>query len=85
MIAILYVGVLMVQVALPAGHPLRESTGGSAGEWLALGGLAAAVWLYTRGLRSVKSRIRPENQPKETPNTSSTELERNARHNPVDR
>ena len=31
MIALLYVGVLIVHVALPDGHPLREQTGGSAG------------------------------------------------------
>lgn len=80
MIGILYVSVLMLQVALPAGHPLREATGGSAGEWLVLGGLAALVWLYARGLKTLKSRVRPENRPKDSPVSTSTELERNARH-----
>ncbi len=80
MIALLYVGVLMVQVAFPAGHPLREATGGSAGEWLVLGGLAAIVWLYARGLKSLKTRVRPENRPSEVTRDPSAELERNARH-----
>lgn len=80
MIALLYVAVLMVQVAFPAGHPLREATGGSAGEWLVLGGLGALVWLYSRGLRSLKSRVRPENRADQTPSDPTTELERNARH-----
>lgn len=80
MIALLYVAVLMVQVAFPAGHPLREATGGSAGEWLVLGGLGALVWLYSRGLRSLKSRVRPENRADRTPSDPTTELERNARH-----
>lgn len=80
MVALLYVGVLMVQVAFPVAHPLRQATGGSAGEWLVLGGLAAIVWLYTRGLKSLKSRVRTENRPERKIRESSAELERNARH-----
>ena len=80
MIGILFVAVLMIQITLPDGHALREATGGSAGEWLVLGGLAAGVWLYARGLKSLKSRIRPENRPKDTPADPAIELERNARH-----
>ena len=80
MIALLYVGVLAIQVAMPAGHPLREATGGSAGEWLVLGGLAALVWFYAKGLKSLKNHVRPENRPQEAKRDSSVELERNARH-----
>lgn len=80
MIALLYVAVLMVHVALPAGHPLRETTGGSAGEWLVLGGLGALIWLYSRGLKSLKARVRPENKPQEGQKSSAIELERNSRH-----
>lgn len=80
MIGLLYVAVLMVQVALPGGHPLREATGGSAGEWLVLGGLGALVWAYARGLKTLRTRVRPENKPKNRPVDSATELERNARH-----
>ncbi len=79
MIALLYVGVLILQIALPDGHALRQATGGSAGEWVAIGVLAGAVWAYSRGLRHLKSRVRPENKPSDQRN-SSAELERNARH-----
>jgi molybdopterin/thiamine biosynthesis adenylyltransferase len=80
LVGLLYVAVLMLQVAFPAGHPLREATGGSAGEWLVLGGLAAIVWAYSKGLKSLKARVRPENLPREAPASGATELERNARH-----
>ncbi len=81
MIGLLYVAVVALHVALPDGHPLRESTGGSAGEWLVLGLLGVVVWGYSRGLKRVKSQVRPENRPQDKPQgTSSVELERNARH-----
>ena len=80
MIGLLYVGVLAVQVAMPDGHPLRETTGGSAGEWLLLGGLGALVWVYAKGLTNLKKRVRPENLPEQKKRDSSVELERNARH-----
>lgn len=81
MLGLLYVGVLAVQVAFPEGHALRQATGGSAGEWLVIGGLAAAVWAYSRGLARVKTMVRPENRPRDTqPDRSGAELERNARH-----
>ncbi len=80
MIALLYVGVLAIQVAMPAGHPLREATGGSAGEWLVIGGLGVLVWGYAKGLKRLKKRVRPENLPQEEKRSSSVALERNARH-----
>ncbi len=80
MIGLLYVAVLAVQIALPASHPLREATGGSAGEWAVLGGLVAVVWAYSRGLRQLRTRVRPENRAPADPAPSSSELERNARH-----
>lgn len=80
MIGLLYVGVLAIQVAMPEGHPLREATGGSAGEWLVLGGLAAVVWGYAKGLGKLRNRVRPENQPKTEMRSGSVELDRNARH-----
>ncbi len=82
MIGLLYVGVLIVQIILPATHPLRIATGGSPGEWLALGVLGVVIWIYARGLKHLKSRVRPENRPDaaKTNQTSSAELERNARH-----
>ncbi len=80
MIGLLYIGVLIVQVAMPEGHPLREMTGGSAGEWLVLGVLGAVIWAYSKGLTKLKKHVRPENMPKEPTRSSSVELERNARH-----
>ncbi|MEM6386928.1 MAG: HesA/MoeB/ThiF family protein [Pseudomonadota bacterium] len=80
MIGLLYVAILAIQVAMPAGHPLREATGGSAGEWLVLGGLGVVVWGYAKGLGQLRNRVRPENKPKEEARDSSVELDRNARH-----
>jgi molybdopterin/thiamine biosynthesis adenylyltransferase len=79
MIALLYVGVLALQVALPDAHPARAAFGGSLGEWLVLGGLAAAVFGYTRLLRRVKARAAPEAVP--VPGAYAPgEVERYARH-----
>jgi molybdopterin/thiamine biosynthesis adenylyltransferase len=93
MICLLYVAVLGVQVALPEGNPLRVALGGSRGEWLALGLLGVAVWVYRLGLGKLRERVRPENRPKAGPGSAggsfggtaapaSTEsgVERYARH-----
>ncbi|MEM7751939.1 MAG: molybdopterin-synthase adenylyltransferase MoeB [Pseudomonadota bacterium] len=80
MIGLLYVAVLALQVAMPPGHPLREATGGSAAEWLVIGGLGLAVWGYSKGLGKLRQRVRPENKPKVEARSGSVELERNARH-----
>jgi molybdopterin/thiamine biosynthesis adenylyltransferase len=82
MLALLYVVVLALNVALPPGNPLRQATGGSAGEWLVLGGLGALGWGYSRVLRRVRSRVRPENRtPERAAGTfGEGELDRYARH-----
>ncbi|NNE88761.1 MAG: molybdopterin-synthase adenylyltransferase MoeB [Silicimonas sp.] len=82
MIGLLYVAVLAMQIALPDGHPLREATGGSAGEWFVIGLLGVLIWVYSKGLKAIKARVRPENAAKTTDRTktSASELERNARH-----
>ncbi len=79
-IALLYVAVLAVHVAFPTGHPLREATGGSVGEWLVIGALGLVIWGYSRGLAGIRNRVRPENRAQEKTGSSSAELERNARH-----
>lgn len=89
MIGLLYVAVLALHVVLPAGHPLRESTGGSPVFWLILGGAAGLVVLY----RGVLGRLRDRAQAGEAALAaeragaapargpfSETELNRYARH-----
>jgi molybdopterin/thiamine biosynthesis adenylyltransferase len=56
MLGLLLTAVLMVQVVLPDGHPLREATGGEPGLWLLLLGMVAAVWAYRQAFRRVKAR-----------------------------
>ena len=82
MIALLYVGVMIVQILLPESNPLRSATGGSPGEWLAIGVVGAAIWVYAKGLKALKSRVRAENRATSAgaAKTSATELNRNARH-----
>ena len=82
MIGLLYVAVLALQIVLPDGHPLREATGGSAGEWFVIGLLGALIWVYSKGLKAIKAKVRPENaaQAANPTKTSASELERNARH-----
>lgn len=81
MIAILFVAVLAVQIALPHGHPLREATGGSPAIWLFLGGLAAVGVGYGWFLKWAKSRVRRAALPAAPQGAfNDTELERYARH-----
>lgn len=82
MIALLWGVVVLLQLTLPEGHGLREMTGGSAALWLLLGGAAALVWLYNRGLVWLRARARPESAPSSAarPLFSETELNRYARH-----
>jgi molybdopterin/thiamine biosynthesis adenylyltransferase len=80
MIGLLYVAILAVAVLLPDAHPLRTAIGGSLGEWLTIGALAGAVWLYAGGLKRLRTRVRPENRPVEAPKTPADTLARYARH-----
>lgn len=83
MIGILYVGVLILHVALPDGHPLRMATGESPALWLILGGLVALVLLYRRILQHVRRRAEVAQEsasPKQQGAFSETELNRYARH-----
>ena len=82
MLGLLYVAVLIVQIALPDGHPLRLATGREPALWLLIGGLAALVWGYRALLRRVQAKAGP-GVPVEAPRPdtfSETELERYARH-----
>ena len=80
MIGLFYVAILAVAVIFPEGSPLRVAIGGSLGEWLTIGALAGAVWLYAEGLKRLRARVRPENLPTAAPKTPDDRLERYARH-----
>ncbi len=80
MLGFLYLAVLAVNLALPAGHPLAAATGGSAGEWLVVGGIGAAIWGYTRGLALLRRRVRPENLTGDEEGPAPFDPERHARH-----
>ena len=78
MLAVLFAGVMVVQLALPDGHPLREATGGEAALWLLLAAFAALALLYGRGLRWLRKKATPaeaDRAPMEDP-----ELQRSLRH-----
>ena len=84
MIAVLWVGVVVIHLTLPAGAPLRLSTGGSAAPWLLLGGFAALILTYRTLLNRL--RIRADGSatdpglPSQNGPFSDTELDRYARH-----
>ncbi|MEM9435531.1 MAG: molybdopterin-synthase adenylyltransferase MoeB [Pseudomonadota bacterium] len=84
MLGLLFIGVLAVHIVLPDGHPLREGTGGSAGLWLVLAGGGALAFLYSRGLKYLRSRVSPEETAQEVITKRETmgevELERYSRH-----
>jgi molybdopterin/thiamine biosynthesis adenylyltransferase len=79
MLGVVYLGVLLAYVALPAEGALVRSLGGNATLWVLFGGVVAIIWLYRRGLAALKSRaIQPEEAPVKT--FQDGELERYARH-----
>ncbi|MHA6263460.1 HesA/MoeB/ThiF family protein [Arenibacterium sp. CAU 1754] len=83
MIALLLSGVLALQLILPAGHPLREATGGSPALWLLLGGFGVVALAYGRVVGALRRRARGKTEPKDAAKPgafSETELDRYARH-----
>lgn len=84
MLGLLYVGVLMIQIALPPGHPVRMATGESPALWLLLGAAVALVLAYRfvwRRLKGVAEAREAQAMPvKEPGKFSDAELERYARH-----
>ena len=81
MMAILLVGVMMIHVILPDGHPLRMATGGDARLWAIFFGFGVLIWLYRKFLGGLKARVKQpvEPAPKDS-SFSPTELDRYARH-----
>ena len=80
----LFLAVLLLQLVLPGGHPLRQATGGSAAPWLLLAGAAALVLAYRAVLLRLKARATAREAPPPPAGQSGpftdTELERYARH-----
>lgn len=84
MIGLLYVAVLALHVVLPAGHSLREATGGGPAFWLLLGGAAVLIYLYRKGLGRLRARAQiaeAARAPQPKPGAfTDAELNRYARH-----
>ncbi len=57
MLGVLFGVVLLGQLLLPDGHPLRAATGGEPGLWLLLLGFGAVVWAYSAGLSWLRGRV----------------------------
>lgn len=79
MVGVLMAAVIAAQLVLPAGHPLRQATGGDARLWLLIAGFGAVIWSYAAILRAVKARVKPATQPT-VDRFEDTELQRYARH-----
>lgn len=81
MIGILFAAVILIQVTLPNGHPLREATGGDVRLWallLAFGGIAIG---YRRLLRGLRNRAQSGTaEASSDVKFSASELDRYARH-----
>ena len=56
MLGCLWLAVVLVHLALPEGHGLRQAVGGSLRGWLALGVVAALAWGYRAGLGRLRRR-----------------------------
>ncbi|WP_439153914.1 HesA/MoeB/ThiF family protein [Yoonia sp.] len=81
MIAILLLAVMMLQVVLPDGHPLRTATGGDARLWGLLIAFGFIVWGYRKVLGLLRARVVQTAAPvAKSDKFSPTELDRYARH-----
>ncbi len=81
MMAMLLVGVMMIHVILPDGHPLRMATGGDARLWAIFLGFGVLVWGYSKFLGGLRSRVKQKEEPvTRSDSFSPTELDRYARH-----
>jgi molybdopterin/thiamine biosynthesis adenylyltransferase len=83
MIGVLYTGVLLIQITLPEGAPLRIATGGSPVPWLVFGGVAALIAGYMAALRRLRRRATPHDTaaaPAREAPFREAELDRYARH-----
>ena len=80
-IGILWLAVVLGHLVLPAGHALREATGGSAAGWMLLGGLVLVVAGYRAALGFLKARAQGATEDDTTEALfRDAELRRYARH-----
>lgn len=87
LLAALWLVVVVINVTLPPGAPLREATGNDARSWLVLAGVVLLVLAYRFGLALLRQRAvsneavaAQTRQDGKTPIFSETELNRYARH-----
>ena len=81
MTAILLLGVMMVHVILPNGHPLRMATGGDARLWGIFIAFGFLVWGYRKFLGKLRARVvQNQDVAVKSDSFSPTELDRYARH-----
>lgn len=78
-IGLLLAAVMLLQIILPTGHPLRDATGGSIAPWLVLLVIVGLVVGYRSLLKVLRNKALGDATPT-AQNTLETELERNARH-----
>ena len=78
-IGALAAGVILVQLVLPDGHPLRAATGGDIRLWALLLGFVVLFWAYRAGLRRLRARA-GGGVPAVQGTFSDAELNRYARH-----
>ncbi|MEL6118380.1 MAG: HesA/MoeB/ThiF family protein [Pseudomonadota bacterium] len=80
MIGLLWVGVVSMHILLPAGHPLRNATGGSAAFWVYFAIFVALAFSYGKGVHFLKEKADRRNTPEQKGPFSEAELDRYARH-----
>ncbi len=81
LLLVLFSVVLLVQLVLPFGHPLRQATGESPALWVILAGFVGLVLIYKKGLNWLRNKASAPDAPPSKPDLfSETELNRYARH-----
>lgn len=81
-LAVLWGAVVLIQLALPPGNPLRVATGGSPAFWIGLGVVAAVVAAYRKMLAGLRKKAEAQAPVPEKPKGTfkPEELDRYARH-----
>ena len=80
MIGVVMLVIVIMHLALPLGHPVREATGGSLRPWAVIVVLGAVFVGYTALLRRIRDSHDQEDEPQHDGPFSQVELERYARH-----